>query len=73
MRHHARGEHQSSLLRLGIDRSKQAASGEPGTPCLGIDRDLAHLGKINDQPAVRGTETCQAMATAADGGQDFVF
>ena len=42
MRDYAGGKNQPCFLRGGIDRSQEAAPGEPGAAGLGINRDLAH-------------------------------
>jgi hypothetical protein len=57
-------------LRGRIHRSKQAASGNPRAARPGVHSDLAQPGEINDQAALARAETCKAMPSAPDSGNN---
>src|SRR5689334_12639471 len=70
MRDHAGRKPPSRLLRGRNPRSQQAASGNPRSARLGIHSDLAQPGEIDHQAVIARAETCKAVPSASDSGDN---
>ena len=53
-----------------IDRAQQTAASKTRAAGRGIDGDLSHSGKVDDQAAFAGAETGKAVPSATNGHDD---